>query len=311
MPNCCADGVATETKRTTMAQKIIRCTDRHFERMLEFVGAHNPASEHHIGYFGATPADIRQSVLMLNLRYNRGFRLALEGNRLIGVMGVDFDKEIGRAWLYGPIVVADDWAATADALYAAVTPALPVGIHEHEMFVDTENGHCRAFAAWHGFRNQGEMEIQFITPDRLAALPEQTAEEWDGRFADRLIALHNQLFPRSNFTLNYMLSERDKGATLLLLTDGDELAGYFFGRADAVSGEAFVDFVGVDPARHGQGLGRRLMLAGLARQRVTPNLHQVNLTVKPDNLPALRLYESLGFVRERGMVAFRRKVRED
>jgi len=298
-----------------MAQKIIRCTDRHFERMLEFVNTHNPASEHHIGYFGVTPADIRQSVLMLNLRYNRGFRLALEGSRLVGVMGMDFDKEIGRAWLYGPIVVADgsaaDWAATADALYAAVTPALPVGIHEHEMFVDTENAHCRAFAARHDFHNQGEMEIYFITPDRLAALPEATAEEWDGRFADRFIALHDQLFPRSNFTLNSMLSERDKGATLLLLTDGDDLAGYFFGRADAVSGEAFVDFVGVDPARHGQGLGRRLMLAGLWRQRMTPNLNQVNLTVKPDNLPAVRLYESLGFVRERGMVAFRKKVGQD
>ena len=145
----------------------------------------------------------------------------------------------------------------------------------------------------------------------MAALPEATAEEWDGRFAGRFIALHDQLFPHSSFTLNYMLSERDKGATLLLLTDGDDLAGYFFGRADAVSGEAFVDFVGVDPARHGQGLGRRLMLAGLWRQRMTPNLNQVNLTVKPDNLPAVRLYESLGFVRERGMVAFRKKVGQD
>ena len=64
-------------------------------------------------------------------------------------------------------------------------------------------------------------------------------------------------------------------------------------------------------ARHGQGLGRRLMLAGLWRQRMTPNLNQVNLTVKPDNLPAVRLYESLGFVRERGMVAFRKKVGQD
>ena len=279
--------------------------------MLEFVSAHNPAGEHHIGYFGVTPEDIRQSVLMLNLRYNRGFRLALEGTRLVGVMGVDFDKEIGRAWLYGPIVIADDWAAAADALYAAVCPVLPVAVREHEMFVDAENINCHAFAERHAFTNQGEMAIYFITPERLAALPEQTAEEWDGRFADRFVALHDRLFPRSNYTLNYMLAERDKGATLLILTDGDMPAGYFFGRAEPESGEAYVDLVGVDPAFHGRGLGRRLMLAGLSRLRAMPNLHQVNLTVEAGNLPAMRLYESLGFARERGMAAFRKKVQED
>jgi ribosomal protein S18 acetylase RimI-like enzyme len=155
------------------------------------------------------------------------------------------------------------------------------------------------------------MAIYFITPERLAALPEQTAEEWDGRFADRFVALHDQLFPRSNYTLNYMLTERDKGATLLILTDGDTPAGYFFGRAEPESGEAYVDLVGVDPAFHGRGLGRRLMLAGLSRLRAMPNLHQVNLTVEAGNLPAMRLYESLGFARERGMAAFRKKVQED
>jgi len=294
-----------------MAQRIIRCTDRHFERMLAFVSTHNPAGEHHIGYFGVTPEDIRQSVLMLNLRYNRGFRLALEGTRLVGVMGVDFDKEIGRAWLYGPIVTADDWAAAADALYAAVSPVLPVVVREHEMFVDAENVNCRAFAERHAFTNHGEMAIYFITPERLAALPEQAAEAWDGRFAEQFVALHDRLFPRSNYTLNYMLGERDKGATLLILTDGDTLAGYFFGRAEPESGEAYVDLVGVDPAFHGRGLGRRLMLAGLSCLRAMPNLHQVNLTVGPGNLPAMRLYESLGFAQERSMVAFRKKVRED
>src|SRR5690606_13396053 len=85
-----------------MTQRIIRCTARHLDRMLDYVAANNPAGEHHIGYFGVTPEDIRQSVLMLNLRYDRGFRLALTGNEITGAMGVDFDRAIGRAWLYGP-----------------------------------------------------------------------------------------------------------------------------------------------------------------------------------------------------------------
>ncbi len=294
--------------RDFMTQRIIRCTSRHLDRMLAYVAAHNPVGEHHIGYFGVTPEDIRQSVLMLNLRYDRGFRLATAGNEITGVMGVDFDRAIGRAWLYGPVVTGDNRAATADALYAAVAKAIPAGIVEHEMFVDARNVDCRDFAARHGFAGHGEMAIYYITPERLAALPEAAAEPWDGRFADRLVALHEQLFPRSNYTLAYMLDEFAKGAALLLLTDGERLAGYFFGRAEPESGEAYVDLVGVDGAYRGQGLGRRLMLAGLAQLRRMPGLRQVNLTVALGNDPAMRLYDSLGFVRERDMVAFLRRL---
>lgn len=291
-----------------MTHRIIRCTSRHLDRMLAYVAAHNPAGEHHIGYFGVTPEDIRQSVLMLNLRYDRGFRLATAGNEITGVMGVDFDRAINRAWLYGPIVTAGDRAAAADALYAAVAKAVPAGIIEHEMFVDARNADCREFAARHEFAGHGEMAIYYITPERLAALPEAAAEGWDGRFADRLVALHERLFPRSNYTLAYMLDEVAKGAVFLILTDGDSLMGYFFGRAEPESGEAYVDLVGVDDAYRGRGLGRRLMLAGLTPLRRMPGLRQVNLTVAGGNDPALRLYDSLGFVKERDMVAFRRTI---
>lgn len=299
-----------------MTQRIIRCTARHLDRMLDYLAAHNPAGEHHIGYFGVTPEDIRQSVLMLNLRYDRGFRLALAGSEITGVMGVDFDRAIARAWLYGPVVTksvlaAAAWAPTADALYNAVRKAIPAGIVEHEMFVDARNVNCRDFAARHGFVGHGEMAIYYMTPDRLAALPEATAEPWDERFATNFIALHDRLFPRSNYTLAYMLEEVAKGAVFLILTDGDSLMGYFFGRADPESGEAYVDLIGVDGAYQGRGLGRRLMLAGLAQLRRMPGLRQVNLTVVAGNEPAMRLYDSLGFVKERDMVAFRRRVDQE
>jgi len=295
-----------------MSLKIIRCSKQRFDEMLAFVGAHNPAGEHHIGYFGVTPEDIRQSVLMLNLAYTRGFRLALLGNRLVGVCGVDIDPAIGRAWLYGPLVVAEAWADVADALYGAVQTAIPAGIGEHEMFIDSCNANGRAFAQRHAFIGHGEWAIYFITPDRLAALPtpggSMPVEPWNERWAEPLVALHDSLFPRSNYTLAYMLAEREQGATLLTLADGDRLAGYFFGRAEAESGEAYVDLVGVAPDYQGRGLGRRLMLAGLAELRRLPGLRQVNLTVAANNTTAMRLYDSLGFVKEREMSAFRRQL---
>lgn len=290
----------------TQTHRIVRCTERHFERMLTYVSRLNPSGEHHIGYFGVTPEDIRQSVLMLNLRYDRGFRLLLEGGELQGVMGVDFDREIRRAWLYGPIVTANEWPAAADLLYDAVRKAIPAGISEHEMFVDARNSHCRQFAARHKFHPYGEMAIFYIAPDRLAVLPAAEAEPWDARFADQFVALHDTLFPRSNYTLSYMLHEVEKGAIFLTLSDGDNLAGYFFGRSEVDSGEAYVDLVGIAAPYRRNGLGRRLMLAGLSRLREMPGLRQVNLTVDAGNDAARQLYYSLGFQLEREMVAFRK-----
>ncbi len=292
--------------------KIIRCHPSRFDTLVDFVAAHNPQPEHHIGYFGLTPEDIRLSLRMFNWPFDRAARLAVVGNRIVGVLAVDIDKEIGRAWLYGPLVVGDGWGEAADALYAAAAARLPAGLRDHEMFVDTANANCRAFAVRHGFATHGEWAIYFITPDRLALLPEAVAEEWDERFAGQLEALHNRLFPNSNYTLTYMRQERaERGALLLMATEGDTLTGYFFGRYEAEAGEGYVDLVGVDESRRRTGLGRRLMLAGLSRLRGAAGLRQVNLSVAVGNEAALALYDALGFVRERDMIAFRRAIQDD
>ena len=51
----------------------------------------------------------------------------------------------------------------------------------------------------------------------------------------------------------------------------------------------------VQPAMRGQGVGRELLLKAIALAREMPGLRQVNLAVGATNLPALRLYESVGF----------------
>jgi mycothiol synthase len=65
------------------------------------------------------------------------------------------------------------------------------------------------------------------------------------------------------------------------------------GGAEETVGEFYA--VGVSPDAQGSGLGRRLVNAGLARLR-SRGIRAASLYVEADNLPAVALYRSVGFV---------------
>ena len=69
-------------------------------------------------------------------------------------------------------------------------------------------------------------------------------------------------------------------------------------------GEVYV--VGVDPGEQGNGLGRALTLTGLHHLREA-GLAEAMLYVDEDNIPAIRLYEALGFTRTRTDAMYRRR----
>lgn len=77
-------------------------------------------------------------------------------------------------------------------------------------------------------------------------------------------------------------------------------------RGGAPVGEIYV--IGVHPDAAGQGLGRALMNAGLARLRER-GCGTAALYVEADNVPAVRLYRSIGFTDHTVDVQYRRPAR--
>ncbi|HSH82291.1 MAG TPA: hypothetical protein VLA19_27505, partial [Herpetosiphonaceae bacterium] len=107
---------------------IVACEPEHFDALVRFVGRLNADPVHHIGYFGIHPADIAQTLQALNPPLHQGFRLAYDGRQLVGVLGIEADVDLGRAWLFGPLIDHEAWDVISDRLYSAVMPAIPAGV---------------------------------------------------------------------------------------------------------------------------------------------------------------------------------------
>lgn len=91
----------------------------------------------------------------------------------------------------------------------------------------------------------------------------------------------------------FLLAERDGG-----------LVGFHWTKTHPDgAGEIYV--LGVDPAEQGTGLGRALSLAGL-RYLSRRGIERVMLYVDESNAAAVKMYESLGFIRQKVDVMYRR-----
>jgi mycothiol synthase len=80
------------------------------------------------------------------------------------------------------------------------------------------------------------------------------------------------------------------------------MTGFHWTKVQEGVGEVYV--VGVDPGEQGSGLGRALTLAGLHYLR-DRGLDEAMLYVDEDNVPAIRMYQALGFTRWRTDAMYR------
>ena len=124
-----------------------------------------------------------------------------------------------------------------------------------------------------------------------------------GRDEDEWLSLNGRAFakhPEQGGWTRHDLELREREpwfdpAGFFIAETGGQMAGFHWTKVhDPGLGEVYV--VGVDPAEQGSGLGRALTLAGLQHLRDL-GVAQAMLYVDEDNVPAIRMYEALGFTR--------------
>ena len=135
-------------------------------------------------------------------------------------------------------------------------------------------------------------------------VPGQDEDEWL-RLNGRAFAKHPEQggWTRHDLELREREPWFDPAGFFIAEKDG-LMAGFHWTKVqDPGLGEVYV--VGVDPAEQGSGLGRALTLAGLQHLR-GQGVDQAMLYVDEDNVPAIRMYEALGFTPARVDAMYRR-----
>lgn len=234
-----------------------------------------------------------------------------EVGALAGAVLVEWDPEAGRAWIHGPWVPGEEdrWARFARPLVDAAVVQVPAEILKREVVGHVDNVRLAALARALGWP-AGEVN-HVLLADR--SLIDGWPEERQGSTvraaaADDLAVvgrLHDADFPATYASADQLLRDAGSGERVVLVAEasGGGVVGYAAGRVQP-DGEGYIEFVAVDPAARGDGLGRQLVIA-LTRQLVArSSKERVALTVREDRAAARALYAQLGFRTLLSMVGY-------
>ncbi len=203
------------------------------------------------------------------------------GRALTGELAVAAGGHVLRLWAHGDLPAAAALARTA--------------------------GFERFRALWQMRRSLGEpLDAPALPAGRALRtfVPGQDEDEWL-KLNGRAFAKHPEQGSWTRHDLD--LRERepwfDPAGFFIAERDG-RMTGFHWTKVHGPDlGEVYV--VGVDPDEQGSGLGRALTLAGLRHLRDL-GVDQAMLYVDEDNVPAIRMYEGLGFTRATVDAMYRR-----
>lgn len=281
---------------------------------------------HHIAYHGETADEITAELTGMRPDWTAGTVLATDqGGRLRGVLGVEADPEVGKAWLHGPFVDVPAnhpaaerlWHKTADALLerALRVPTLH-GITELELCGHRKHRLLADFAARHDFQTGGTSRVFLLTgqPLRAVLIRDSTMDSAvrvlpdDAALRAAVSELHERSFPARTVS-GRQLVEGSRGHCVVVVTGASGLIGYAAGYPQ--EGELYVDFVAVDPNLRSLGAGRALV-RGLLRELAARHgaRSQAAAVIALGNDASERMFTQLGFTLAIELVSYRQKLED-
>ncbi len=289
--------------------EIRRFTDNDLDAVTALVSRINPRDTDHLPCYDDTPDAIAHYLKNLSPAPTKGFLVAVENDRLIGVMGLEWDVDLGRAWVHGPTVEHAAWNMVADRLLESVVPLAPDAIEDFELSFDTRNRRGIEFATRHGYRLRKLGSAALELPRAKARVASATGVRELGPGDDEgVTALHDAAFPNTYYSAATLMekSRGDDPFRTFITADAEGVTGFLTLEADPATDNGYIHFLAVAPRARRTGLARRLISVAIDSVLADPQFDKVHLTVEVTNQEAIGLYRSLGFTRARTLVGYRK-----
>jgi ribosomal protein S18 acetylase RimI-like enzyme len=225
--------------------------------------------------------------------------VARDESEIVGAVGCSVDDAHQTAWLLGPHLAdtggGDDEPAVVDQLWAKLLQRIPHSIKKLTAYVEQSNDFAKGFWQRRGLIPK-EHSVVFEWRQPLGDAPPAAAlrlhflgEDQEREFR----SLYSSLFPYSWPNADEVIAGANDLGSLVSLGTNKQLTGFVVFGTEAGQGRIYT--LGVAPTERRQGIGRQLLLGGLA-QLVERRVSRVTLTATAANLNARALYESVGFV---------------
>ena len=290
---------------------------KEYVRLLALAEEPEPAGR------GVSPEDVALSLERPGYSPERELFVAEIGGRLAGYLDITMEFAIGRAILRCWVVPEYRHRGLAISLVERATGRVrESGARVVQMNVPDDSEGGKRLALRMGFetvRRFLRLRINLAEWSQHVDLGGVDLVDLERVGLDGLVGIQNRAFYNSwGFCPNTVTeiahtvrTNRNSPEDIILACEGAQVTGYCWTKPDDGSGKlpemGQVHMLGVDPGYRGTGLGRKLMLAGLAHLK-SKGLGAAWLEVDGENVAALRLYRALGFRQYAGSLWYEKPV---
>ncbi len=260
----------------------------------------------HCIYLPVAAADIATDVADLDGWEATTTVAVADDGSITGWLLAEPDPDMGRVWWWGPFVAAADtaWAEIADGLHAETRTTLassgPGAITEFEACADERSALIADWCRRHDLVGEEASVLLRREPTPVAATPDPRVRPLAEADHEVVMALHETAFANTHLTPAALVAADD----LRLVVEVDDRVVGYVACEEQSDGSGYIDYLAVDAARQGQGLGRALVDEA-TRRLLADGAAFVHLTVREGNAAARALYANCGFVEDRLARPFR------
>ncbi|UTR16313.1 GNAT family N-acetyltransferase [Salipaludibacillus sp. LMS25] len=248
----------------------------------------------HIGFCGEDSEEIYDSLMndFSDLELKDSFLVAYNNSRIVGAIGLDVDFKKGCADVWGPFVEGEDMQI-AQKLWENIISKIPNTIKTFSFFMNKENKLVKDFVLQNKGIYQGSDLVLRMTRDRLINYMPSNVEIYSDPYRESFINLHNEVFPKTYFDANSILSRLNDLNNLFLVTANDsDIKGYVYIEANPKHLEANIEYVAVSKKIRKEGVGKTLIIGAINKLFSYPEVEEITICVGGDNIAAINLSHS-------------------